>query len=669
MNTLVKVAIQATLPLVLLLCDSAVAVTELHQRDFTWGTYIIDQPGHYRLAEDISFQPNSPAALQAAIADGSIDPITRQRLGLPAQPATVPASLAGMPLASQFQHGPATGFTPGGPLTANYDPSAYGLGFFAAIAITANNVTLDLAGHRIEQSAEHALLQRFFSVIELANAPFVPRQGPASFTQALEAASNVLIRNGTIGRSAHHGIHGNGNRNVVVANVDFEDYEVGAVALNGVRGLLIVNSNASNRKDVPVLGTFSSAQFIKPYLADLVRRNSTINLRVDGTTLTARDVLERLNTAIDRVHEDLIRTPNLINGRAQINPHAHPDEYALFHNSQGIVDGNSYSFLTNQTGVAVNGFPSQPESEGTRLTIFKNVHVHDQRAFINEVLALNTGAGPATDPVGAVWQTRNLHPDTGEPLTVDALGNDARYRGNVVANAQALVAKAVHAGAFSTSHLDVSRSSITAAMVNWAEGQGTLGAATANLDGATAYLCNGDSMFHVNKGVIGFKIDAASVALLYDTSVNGLRNSGTTGSSECGDYSDGLSHPAATLPGYGGSRARGYSFAGSRAVLVRRSSATDIVADNGDATGFDLLTDSERIRLSGISASNISAGLHGQGTYTGPNPLPTASGVHIHKAVRGTRIRNLCTNGLYGYGGSAAIIDNSGTARERGACR
>ncbi|MFK7914874.1 MAG: hypothetical protein AB8B93_13235, partial [Pseudomonadales bacterium] len=346
-----------------------------------------------------------------------------------------------------------------------------------------------------------------------------------------------------------------------------------------------------------------------------------------------------------------------------------PEEYALFHNPHGIVDGNSYSFLTNQMGVAVNGFPNRSASDGARLTIFKNVHVYDQQAFINEVVALNTGAGPATDPIGAVWQTQNRHPDTAAPLTVDALGDNARYRGNVVANAQALVAKAIHAGAFATSHLDISRSSITPAMVRWAEGQGTIGSVTGNAPGATAYLCNGDSMFHVNKGTIGFKIDAASVALLYDTSVDGLSNTGDTGSTDCGDYSQTLSHPAATLPGYGGSNARGYSVAGSRAVLIQRGKASNVVAANGDATGFDLLTDSKRIKLKNVTVNRVSAGLTGAGTYTGPNRLPVASGVHVSEAVTRSSIRNLCTHNLRGYGGSAAVIDDSGAVHTGGRCR
>lgn len=660
--------------LLLLLCiaPSAFGTTELRQADFTWGTYIIDQPGHYRLAEDISFAPNSPATLAAAIADGTIDATTAARLGLPAAPSPVPASLAGAPLATQFRHGPLGrdpqgSSQPAGPTTPTFDPAAYGLGFFAAIVIAADHVTLDLGGHRIEQSAEHALLQRFFSVIELADAPFIPRQGPASFSAGLTSATNVLIHNGTIGRSAHHGVHGNANRNVVIANVDFEGYEVGAVALNGVTGLLVINSHAENRKDVPVLGTFSAAQFIKPYLAELVRRQSDVTLQVDGETITAHQALRRLTTAIDRVHQDLIAQPNHVHGRTQINAHVHADEYALFHNVHGTVDGNSYSFLTNQLGVAVNGFPVRPEQNGTRLTIFKNVHVNDQQSFINEIVALNAGSGPANDPVGAVWQTQNQHPDTGAPLTVDQLGVAGRYRGNVVANAQALVAKAIHAGEFANSNLDVSRSSITPAMIDWAEGNtDRLGAA---LLAGDEFLCNGDSMFHVNKGTIGFKIDAATLALLYDTSVTGLRNDGAAGSAACGDYLASKSHPAATLPGYGGARARGYSFAGSRGVFIRRGTAANIHAANGDATGFDLLTDSDLLRLRDVRVDGVSAGLSGAGTFDGPNPLPIASAVRVAADVTRASVRRLCATDLDGYAGGVTVQDDSGRARVSERCR
>ena len=123
------------------------------------GTVIISEPGNYKLCEDISFGPNSP----------SFDPI----------------------------------------FDGYYSANNYGLGFFAAVAITTSDVKLFLNGHTIEQTAEHALMQRFFSVVELANSPFIESAGPAQFVgdnEWFSPASNVeIVGPGTIGRSSHHG--------------------------------------------------------------------------------------------------------------------------------------------------------------------------------------------------------------------------------------------------------------------------------------------------------------------------------------------------------------------------------------------------------------------------------------------------------------------------------
>ena len=60
------------------------------------------------------------------------------------------------------------------------------------------------------------------------------------------------------------GIHGNENTNVLIANVEFHDFEVAAVSLNNVNGLEISDCNvARNRHDVPVVGLFSAARFIR----------------------------------------------------------------------------------------------------------------------------------------------------------------------------------------------------------------------------------------------------------------------------------------------------------------------------------------------------------------------------------------------------------------------
>ena len=53
----------------------------------------------------------------------------------------------------------------------------YQLGFFAAITVETSDVTLDMNGKSLQQSDEHALMQRFFSLIELGNSPFLAGEG------------------------------------------------------------------------------------------------------------------------------------------------------------------------------------------------------------------------------------------------------------------------------------------------------------------------------------------------------------------------------------------------------------------------------------------------------------------------------------------------------------
>lgn len=644
-----------------LVSNSALAtkpITVLTNEHFKYGTYIIDKPGVYVLGEDISFNPNSPKTLTKAIKNGILPPGIATSLGLP---FPVDAFHAGFPLPTQFSSGPVD-FAPGGPLAPVYDPAAYGIGFFAAIAVQASNVVIDLKGHKIEQSAEHALLQRFFAVIELADQPFLGGQGPHGFGPTLVPAKNVTIRNGTIGRSAHHGVHGNANQNIKIVDVDFLDYEVAAVALNGVKGLTVKNSTAINRKDVPIVGTFSSAQFIKPYLSELYRNHSQTTLRVGTEMLTVAEVHERLMQAVNRVHRDVIVKPYRVDGRAQINPSAHPIEYAIFHNPFGVIDGNSYSFLTNQLGVAVNGFPMRPDgleripSRNVRLA---NIRVVDQFAFINEVVSLSQNGKPVIDPVGSVFQVRNLHPDTGAPVTIS---HDERYVGNPVANAQAIVAKAFYNGEFQNSRLDLTRLNITPNVLAWVEsrqGFETLAHLVAN-DG---YLCNGDSMFHVNKGVIGFKLDAAVNVKVQNSSVDGLVNLGGVGSQLCGDYLKGKSHPEATLLGYGGAKARGFTFAGSRKVNVTGALVSRVEAVAGTAIGIDVMTNARNVTISRSKVYGVKAGLGGGNNYTGPNEVPTAIGVRIGGSVRKVKIQGVCVRRLRGFDGQFDVNDESGSAK------
>jgi len=128
-------------------------------------------------------------------------------------------------------------------------------------------VTIYLDGFTLEQSPIHALMQRFYANIELNNSPFIPDVGPAQFIgeEPFTPVSNIKILGpGVLGRSSHHGIHGNENSNIEIRDITFTDFEVAAVSLNNVDGLDILNNKITqNRHDVPVNGMFSAARQIR----------------------------------------------------------------------------------------------------------------------------------------------------------------------------------------------------------------------------------------------------------------------------------------------------------------------------------------------------------------------------------------------------------------------
>jgi len=143
----------------------------------------------FRLTEDIVFDPNLPVI--TGNLNDDIDSVWNSSSVLP----------------SQF-----IGYSGSGGPGAFYDPAAFGIGFFAALVVSARNVIIDLNRHSISQGPTHFLHQRFYANIELADRPFIPNQGPHNFGSSITSALRVCVVNGHIGRSSHHGIHSNNNR-------------------------------------------------------------------------------------------------------------------------------------------------------------------------------------------------------------------------------------------------------------------------------------------------------------------------------------------------------------------------------------------------------------------------------------------------------------------------
>ncbi len=577
-------------------------VYHIYQKDIDGGTLIIDKEGKYIVMEDLIFNPNPVGT----VIDNEFD---ARALGLEMGDA-LDAFTAGRPLPSQ--------------LMGQYDPKAFGVGFFSAIAITSDNVTLNLNNHTLRQSEEHALLQRFYSNIETAGAPFVTGQGPHDFGEdGLKSADHLTIKNGTIGLSSHHGIHGNGNVDVKIKNVDFRDHEVAAVALNGVNKLKIKNSTSSNRTDVPVVGAFSNSRFISRYVSYLARfdeRNGSdvnLSLEIRGEELTIGEIEANLQRAINSTYKDIIIEGD--NEMDQSNPY-----YDLFANPTGLVEGNSYGYLVGAVGVQVNGFPVRPEggfqTPSKNVTI-KNTHVLSQKSQIIEVPILSNaedgGDAPVVDPIGQSFQLRNKDNNVystlinadGSTLYADASSSEilaSIYGGNPLADSQLIVAKAIsqHIDGeflwFKGSNLDVSRNTIGKDIIDWAESATPLSNLRESLDitggDTNGWIYNVDNMAHVNKGTIGLKMDTVTGGVFQDISVRDISATGSQGFN--GGYSvDEKGYVKQELTGYNGAAVRGITLAGASNVSMKEVYIDNLSSEYGEVYGIQAPTPASEISI------------------------------------------------------------------------
>jgi hypothetical protein len=259
-------------------------------------------------------------------------------------------------------------FEPTGPM---YTDTQYGLGFFAAITVETKNVIIDLNGFEISQGDKHYMQQRFFSVIELASSPFIPKQGPFNFGASIDSADTVMIKNGKIGKTSHHSIHGNGNANIYLYNLVVYDFEIAGIALNGCEKLIIENVQIGpNLKNVVATSKLSHAHFMIP-IFEKQHNSNKITLRwKDGSYKTVS------GTEIFNILMDM-----------DINH----QNYEELENKSMVADGNVYGLVINRMGVAVNAIPLKT-AIGARHSsdvYIHNITVRDISSKPHEVLAFS----------------------------------------------------------------------------------------------------------------------------------------------------------------------------------------------------------------------------------------------------------------------------------------
>eukprot|EP01084_Bolivina_argentea_P081830 148160_1 len=182
----------------------------------------------------------------------------------------------------------------------------YFLGFFSGITIeTKKGVILDLNEHSIGMSKSYYFQQGYFSIIELGSQPFLPMHGPGNFGVNPVWAENVIIKNGILRLSSHHGIHGNNNNEIQILNINSYNFDVAGIQCNSCENLLISNCIIGPQNNgIPLLGRYTHSRALLPRLKQLIDDgygNKQVTF-YNRNTQTISDIINRLINQMDMIY-------------------------------------------------------------------------------------------------------------------------------------------------------------------------------------------------------------------------------------------------------------------------------------------------------------------------------------------------------------------------------
>jgi len=492
---------------------------------------------------------------------------------------------------------------------------AFRLGFFAALVVTSPHVVIDLNGHTIRQHAEHALQQRFYANIELGPAPFIPKKGPADFAKHFTPIHHCIVMNGTLGLASHHAIHGNGCQNVLIENVKMQDWEVGSIGINNGTNIFILNCTIPrNRVDVPILGIYSAGRFLRQFLQGIIDSNALPSIQAKG-----RRLLESLDVEMNQVFVEVMET-----GKT-----THP----LFRNPSGCVDGNVYGIVIHGIGPAVDDLQLAPPVPEAKVIVIDHVHLGHIENDVREIVGLSYPSaisGTDTPATSDSYNNEVQHDAAGAVFQVELCGQG--YTPNVISEAQLFVAK------YKEFSPNGNKSNISQGVLDWASG--TISWKQLWSQEKLQYIRNGDSMFHVQKGLMGIRVDEADQVWITNCTMDHLENRGHLGTVAYGDYK--TSHPKQRQLGYQGGVVRGICISGSTNVHIHGNLIKTLKSHNSYIRGIDILNQST-VRLDNNQIDQMQLCPHMGNKWLTyfkdkapsmlphqvPNPLPTTEPLHI----------------------------------------
>ena len=534
--------------------DTSGDITYLSNEDFLYGTYRITKPGIYMLTEDILLNFNEPSDDIKSSPDFSPNSFD---------------DLYWMPKQDGSQDDEYMG--------ASTWSGPYQLGFFTGITIEANDVILDLNGFEIGMSREFYLQQRVFSIVELAAKNFVSGQGPVDFGPYLNSATNVVIKNGMIGLASHHGIHGNDASGITLSNLKVYNFDVAGIQLNGFDGATITDCEVGpSSSNIPVTGRYLHARVLLRRYAHLVDNYGDETMTFYGREeATVREYVDELIQQMDMIYHYVI---NDIKYDEDDEQWLRAKDLFLNPNENGYGDGGVvYGILLNSRGGAVMGFGNAP-SQSTN-AIIDNVYIHDLAISPIEKLKFKTNelGGATRGPVADVFDIMKVVDQFDDIST-------SKYIGTAYSDVQIVMSQ------FEKSWYVLDHTCFDEGIMNWVVNGQTFGEFGGYYGG-----CNTDIQLHINKGVIGLRIDNIVDFTISNTKIESLLNTGILGTETdiCGAYTQGNAHqdPLITA-GYTGTEGYGITITQSTGGKLKNININNVETHRGFATGVALFKDS-----------------------------------------------------------------------------
>ena len=525
----------------------------------------------------------------------------------------------------------------------------YQLGWFAGITVeTDEGVVLDLNGYCIKQSDLFALQQRFYAIIELGDQPFLENQGPSQFGP-LVTCGNVTIRNGILGTSSHHGIHSPGGAtNILLENLQIQNFEVAGIHLNGCKSTVISScSLGPARRDVPVLGTYSQCRFIRSWVAGI---DQAATLPFKNGAITGAEVLADLDNVLEKAYN------NVAAGR-EVNIDA--PECNFLAGTGGNPIGSAYGLVLNKKGVAVNGFlmTSPDAADAASNIVVENVSIVDIVSNSLEVVGVSNpngtddgsyggGGGFLVGPVGDVFRIDDLTcPGITMPVDINtqpiqwSTTKVGCYKSTALSNAQLFVNLRGTPGQKGTANIPTDTET---GIMGWAlSGDKNMG----NQDIATVLtspptnnlyrIYNGDSMAHSLKGNIGLFVQGVQDASFDNIDIEKVHQVGEPSKGTAADYPapGHTSHPTQHLPWYQGPTCRGIVVASSADIAFSNCSMSELMSFNSTSSGVDVMGDSSRITTTNLTVKRLQGCSRNQ-------PLPNLPGICCPFLARSSTSQN-----------------------------